>query len=324
MVMPVTSRTRAKPILLALAFCASAAGCYSATFDENQGEVYYCASDSDCLASQACAQFQCVADDGPSLRLSLPEPLTLVQDSTLTVDFEPTDFTVSESNESIDGQGKVAISIDGGVIEQTVVTVGTLLDIAGLAAGGHHITITAVHGDGTPYTNPSASDYTTFFLESDNPARPQVAFSFPPPGHVHVIGEPLQIRVAVRNFTLVDAGSDCKVPTDCDPFDPGSPDCIPNCQATPPVGHTHIYLEDDYPGCLLDTPIGCNGDYVLSMRTADVNASGNEVVGEVEAKFFDTPGKKLLSVGLQYNDHDPFPAPSFVIHQSIEITVVDR
>lgn len=314
-----TSTSPARLFALALA---GLAGCYTASFDENQPDVYYCVESSDCLADQACELFRCVSDVGPQLRLTLPEPLTLVTTTELTVDFEPTDFVISDANHNTEGEGKVRITIDGGVIEETVVTEGALVDITSLSPGAHRIEIQAVYGDGTPYSNPSSYDYTAFFIQSDNPDRPQIALAYPPPGYTHPMGEPLSLVVAVRNFELVDAGTDCKVPTDCDPFDAASPDCIPSCPAAP-SGHAHIYLLDDYPGCLNDTPIGCNGDYVLSMRTADVNASGTEVTGVVDGKFFDTVGPVKLSVSLQYNDHDPYPAKSFIIHDTIEVHVVD-
>ncbi|MFO7566288.1 MAG: hypothetical protein R6X02_26835 [Enhygromyxa sp.] len=314
-----TSTSPARLLALALA---GLAGCYTVTFEEDRPEVYYCVEDSDCLASQACEQFRCVSDIGPELRLTLPEPRTLVTGSELTVDFSPTDFVISDSNQKVEGEGKVHISIDGGVIEQTVVTKGALVDISALGGGGHRVEIQAVYGDGTPYTNPSSYDHTAFFIEDENPDRPQVAILYPPPGYLHLAGEPLQVEVAVRNFALVDAGNDCKVPSDCDPFDAASPECVPSCE-DPPSGHAHIYLIDNYPACLNNTPIGCNGDYVLSMRPSETNTSGAVVIGEVDSRFIDTTGPMQLTVSLQYNDHDPYPAKSFVIYDSIEIHVTE-
>src|SRR5690606_23631056 len=70
--------TSTSPIrILALAL-AGLAGCYTASFDETRPDVYYCVDNNDCLANQACEQFRCVSDDGPKLRLTLPEPKTLV------------------------------------------------------------------------------------------------------------------------------------------------------------------------------------------------------------------------------------------------------
>src|SRR5690606_15630637 len=97
---------------------------------------------------------------------------------------------------------------------------GELVDITGLEPGPHRVEIQAIHGDGTPYSNPSSYAYNVFFVASDNPARPLIAIAYPPPGQLHPIDEPLQLRVAVRNFELATQGTDCKVPTDCDPFDP--------------------------------------------------------------------------------------------------------
>jgi len=310
-----TSRAR----LFALAF-AGLAGCYSNAFDEAITNVYYCVENSDCLSSQACDQFRCVSDSGPHLQLTLPEPLTLVTSTQLTVDFSSTDFTLSEANHFKEGEGKVRISIDGEVVLESFSEAGELVDITGLEPGAHRIEIQAIYGDGTPYDNPSASDYTAFFVESDNPQRPQVAIAYPPPGQLHVLGEPLQLRVAVRNFELVTQGTDCKVPTDCDPFDPAAVDCIPSCPAAP-SGHVHVYLLDNYPDCLLDTPIGCNGDYVVSMKTP--SDGGGEVVGELPADLFETTGPVNLSVSLQYNDHDPYPSKSFIIYDSVEVHMTE-
>jgi hypothetical protein len=319
----VLEKTVATPIsfvrLFALAF-AGLAGCYSTAFDEARPDVYYCVDSSECLSSQACAQFRCVSDSGPELTLSLPEPLTLVAIDELTVDFAATGLVLSDANHKVEGEGKVRISIDGVVILESYSEAGELVDITDLEAGAHRIEIQAIYGDGTPYSNPSASAYTAFFVQSDNAARPQVAIAYPPPGHLHVLGEPLQLRVAVRNFDLVDAGEDCKVATDCDPFDAASPDCVPSC-GDKPSGHAHVYLIPDYPGCLLDTPIGCNGDYVLSMRTSEVE--GSEVTGELPADLFEATGPVQLSISLQYNDHDPYPAKSFVIYDSLEVHVTD-
>jgi hypothetical protein len=305
---------------LALMFAGLAGGCYSNAFDEALPNVYYCIDHGDCLSSQACSQFTCVDDSGPELTLGLPEPLTIFTIDELIVDFDATNLVLSDANHFAEGEGKVRISIDGVVVVETFSDAGEVLDISGLAPGAHRIELQAIHGDGTPYSNPSAYTYTSFFVQSDNAMRPLVAIMYPPPGQLHPIDEPLQLRVAVRNFNLVDAGTDCKVPTDCDPFDPLAVDCIPACNE-PPSGHVHVYIIPDYPDCLQDTPIGCNGDYVLSMRTNEVE--GNEVTGELPVDTFDATGATTLSVALQYNDHDPFPAKSFIIYDSIEVHVTE-
>lgn len=299
-------------------------GCYSADFDAQRSDVYYCSADADCLESQACARFRCVDDLGPQARLSLPEPLTLVPTAAdeLIVDFEIGEFSISESNEVVDGQGKVRVRIDD-LIDELVVTEGAVIDIAGaLEPGAHRVEIEAVHGDGSPYENPGARDYEVFFLDHPAIGRPQVAITSPGPSYVHVVGEPLEVTLAVRNFEIVDSGSDCPPPTDCDPF--VDADCLPSCEVAP-SGHAHVYLESDYPGCLADTPINCNGDYALSMRpVGDVEGGGSEVRGVIDAERFETPGTYLISASLQYNDHDPYPAQSSVIIDQFEIEVVER
>lgn len=313
-----TSTSPARLLALALA---GLAGCYTVAFDEERPDVYYCVDKVDCLAEQACKQFRCVSDIGPRLELKNPEPEALVTSSPMTVGFTPTDFVITESNHKVEGEGKVRITIDSGVIEQTVDTNGALIDISALGAGPHRVEIQAVYGDGTPYPNPSAYDYNAFFIPDVNPDRPQVAIAYPPPGHLHLKDEPLRVKVAVRNFKLVDGGSDCKPPTDCDPFDPNSTECIRECEEA--TGHAHVYLRDDFPECLNDTPIGCSADYVLSMRTSNTNNSGKEATDEVEAKYFDKTGPMQLTVALQYNDHDPYPAKSFTVYDTIEVHVTE-
>ena len=49
----------------------------------------------------------------------------------------------------------------------------------------------------------------------------------------------------------------------------------------------------------------------------------SEVVGELPAELFEAAGPLNLSVSLQYNDHDPYPAKSFVIYDSIEVHLTE-
>jgi hypothetical protein len=313
---PVNSPFPARILALALA---GLAGCYTTTFAEDRPGVYYCVGKTDCLSGQACKQFRCVSDSGPQLKLTLPEAEhTYASTATeLIVDFTPTDFVISDSNQRVEGEGKVRITIDGGEIEQTIATKGALVDISTLEPGPHHVEIQAVYGDGTPYPNPSSHDFTGFFIMSENEARPQIVLLHPAPGHVHVVGEPLEVSLAVRNFAFVEGGLDCKVPSDCDPFDTEDTECVPSCE-TPPNGHAHIYLIDRYPECLHDAPINCNGNYVATLRV-----TGKDAMTELDGSLFKTPGKLPLTVTLQYNDHEPYPSRTFVIYDTIEVHVVE-
>jgi hypothetical protein len=297
-------------------------GCYTVDFDETLGDVYYCVSDSDCAASQACFEFRCVHDTGPRMLVTGPELLqNLAFDSdTLTANYTVENFTISDANAVVEGEGKVKVSVMGTDISVTsVIEAGAELDISSLEPGAHHLLVQAVYGDGTPYENPSASAYTVFFIEDENPLRPQVAIIWPPPDHVHIVGEPLEVTVGVRGFTLQDAGTDCRIEDGCDPWDPEAT-CLPMCPVVP-AGHPHVYLLDDYPACLSASPT-CYGDYVLSMRTAE--SSGGVSTAMIPGDRFTEAGTFTFSAALQYNDHLPYPNPQFIVYHQFTLTVQEH
>jgi hypothetical protein len=313
--------------LLALACLGGA--CYGVNFDESKPEVYYCQSSDECLESQACAQFRCVDNSGPKINLTLPEsdPLTPFPPTTsqIAVDFSVADFTLSDSNDKVDGQGKVRISIDEGTISMTTVNEGDQLELnQALPVGAHRVVVEAVHGDGTPYENPGARDFTAFYIEGAV-GEPQIALTYPGPGHVHVKGEPLRVSADVRNFELVDNGNDCHV-EGCEPWNDG--DCVPleaNCSDISKTGHVHVYMLDDYPACLADQPINCNGDYLLTLRPGEaLEADSDSVTGLIPADRFEETGSFTLTVTLQYNDHDPYPHADAVIFDSIQMEIIER
>jgi hypothetical protein len=297
------------------------AGCYKIDFDETLSGVYYCVSDSECGDSQACFQSRCVDDSGPQVIVTGPEPLQNVAfgTATLTANYQIQNFTISDANAVVEGEGKVQVSIAGTDIAATAMIEAADLDISSLAPGAYRLFVQAVYGDGTPYENPSASAYTTFYVEDENPERPQIAIVSPPPGYVHILGEPLDVTVAVRNFTLQDAGTDCRIDEGCDPWavDPG---CLPACPVVP-AGHPHVYMLDNFPACLSASPT-CNGDYVLSMRTAE--SSGGVSTATIPADRFTEAGSFTFSATLQYNDHLPYPNIDFGIRDQITITVQAR
>jgi hypothetical protein len=297
-------------------------GCYKIDFDETLSDVYYCVSDSECGDSQACFQFRCVDDSGPRVSVTGPEPLQNVAfgTATLTANYDIENFTINDANAVVEGEGKVLVSIAGTDITTTAVIGAAELDISALEPGAHRLFVQAVYGDGTPYENPSATAYTVFYLEDVNPQRPQMAIVSPPPDHVHILGEPLEVTVAVRNFTLQDAGTDCRIDAACDPFGPDAAACLPECPVVP-GGHPHVYMLDDFPACLSASPT-CNFDYVLSMRTAE--SSGGVSTSTIPAAIFTEAGSFTFSASLQYNDHEPYPNIDFGIRDQITITVQER
>jgi hypothetical protein len=296
-------------------------GCYTVDFDETLSDVYYCVSASECGDSQTCFQSRCVDDSGPKVVVTGPEPLQnfAFGTATLTANYNIQDFTISDANAVVEGEGKVLVSIAGTDITTTAMIEAADLDITSLAPGAYRLLVQAVYGDGTPYENPSASAYTVFYVEDENPERPQVAIVSPPPDYVHVLGEPLDVTVAVRNFTLQDAGTDCRIDEGCDPWsvDPG---CLPACPVVP-AGHPHVYMLDNFPACLSASPT-CNGDYVLSMRTAE--SSGGISTATIPVDRFTEAGSFTFSATLQYNDHLPYPNIEFGIRDQITITVQAR
>jgi hypothetical protein len=314
---------RSLPFLLTSTAVGITIGCYNVDFDETLSDVYYCASDDDCGESQACFQYRCVDDSGPQVVVTGPEPLQNLAfgSTTLTANYDIQNFTISDANAVVEGQGKVQVSIVGTDISATsIIEAGAELDISTLAPGAYHLLVQAVYGDGTPYTNPGASAYAVFFVEDENPQRPQIAIVSPPPGHVHIIGEPLPVIVAVRNFTLQDAGTDCRIDEGCDPWGPDAATCLPEC-AVVPSGHPHVYMLDNFPACLSASPT-CNGDYVLSMRLAD--AEGGVSTSSIPGDRFSEAGTFTFSTSMQYNDHEPYPNVEFGVRHQITISVQER
>lgn len=299
-------------------------GCYTIDFDEALSDVYYCLDSSECGDSQACWQFRCVDDRGPQVEITGPEPLQNLAfgSTTITANYNITDFTISDSNESVEGQGKVEVSIDGTDLSAiSVIAGGAELDISSLTPGAYRLRARAVRGDETPYENPSASAYTVFYVEDQDPTRPQIAIVWPTPNHVHILGEPLDVVVAARNFTFDETGTDCRIDDGCDPWaNPDAPECMFTCDLDP-NGHTHVYLLDNYPECLTASP-SCNGDYALSLRTAESTAT--QAVATIPEDRFTEAGTFTFTAALQYNDHLPYPNTDFVFFDQITIEVAPR
>lgn len=320
-----------QPVRVSLLSLGFLTACYSVEFDEQVSDAYYCTADDQCLETQACAQFRCVDDRGPGLEIQGPEkePPSEIEDgeTSLNVSIKISDFTLDEATNVRDGFGKILLTIDphGDLpISQLVDTKDTQIDLGmGLAPGAHRLVAQAVYGDETPYENPSASDYVVFFA-TEAIERPQVAVLEPAPNHVHVVGQPLTVTVANRNFTFVDNGDDCHVP-DCDPFT--DLECLPfddGCTEINKTGHTHLYLLPNYPDCLLDSPVNCNFNYVASVRPAEGTGNGAMVSTVIDGESFPEVGNFTLTAALQYSDHDPYPSKSFVIYDSIPISVIER
>lgn len=271
----------------------------------------------------------------PELALFSPEPLiTLPLGATeVGVGFEVTELTLDPGDEVVDGQGKVALALDAVPdAASDLVTAEPSSSFAlpaDLTPGPHRILGQLVQGDGTPYENPEAIDHSVFFVEDSNPDRPQVAFAEPRPFIEHVVGEPLEIRVGVHDFEIVANGEgdmECSAPDDCDPFDLAG-ECLsdsPSCVGLPvsTFGHVKVYLRNDFPGCLSDTPVDCNGDYIALVRPT--SGSSTDVTYAIPGELLANAGTFTLSAVLSYNYHQPYPNEQFLIYDQITIELVER
>jgi hypothetical protein len=327
-----TMHIHARATILSGSFVLGLAACYTVEFDEQKTDAYYCQSNTDCLETQACSQFRCVDNRGPHLDISGPEGSTELDPGTTSLDVlvDVSNLVLDEKNTVEDGVGKLLLTIDphsANPITALVDTDSAQLDLGdGLDPGAHRLVAQAVFGDGTPYTNPSATTHRVFW-QSDGTDRPQIAIMSPGPNHVHVANEPLEIHVASSGFTFVNLGDDCPVPPGCDPFSDDT--CVPSVQdcggGINTAGHTHIYLLGNYPDCLVtspEQPISCNLDYIASIRQE--GQGDNEVSAVIEAEKFPEPGNYVLTASTQYSNHAPYPNVDFVIYDQIPITIVER
>jgi hypothetical protein len=284
------------------------------------------------LVALAGCQTECESC-GPSPELALLSPDSLVVlplgSTSIGVVFEVAELILDPGDEPVDGQGKVVLALDAvpEVATDLVFAEPTLtFELPGdLPAGPHRLLGQIIRGDDTPYDNPESTTHTVFFIEDANPARPQVAFVEPRPFIEHVLGEPLEIEIAVRNFDLVPNATDCHVAEDCDPFDLASECTVePFCdgQSVSTTGHVKIYAEPDYPACLFDTPLDCNYEYIASIRPE--SGPVHQVTATIAGERFEEAGTTTLSVALSYNNHAVYPNRQFVIYDQITIELVER
>jgi hypothetical protein len=287
------------------------------------------------LVALAGCQAECEScGPAPELSFLAPESLLVLPMGATGVDvnFSVAELILDPGDEVVEGQGKVALALDavpdagsGIVSAEPPLT----FELPGdLPAGPHRILGQLVRGDGMPYENPEASAHTVFFIEDSNPARPQVAFVEPQPFSEHVVGEPLEVHVAVRNFELISSyGPECHAPEDCDPFDLAI-ECLSgdwNCEGLPvsTTGHVKVYGKTDYPACLFDSPLDCNPDYLLILRPAS-EESATQWTASISADQLTQAGSITLSAALSYGDHNPYPNRQFLIYDQITIELVER
>ncbi len=319
-------------------FILSLSACYTVEFDEQASDAYYCqvfaplgASDdappTQCLETHRCAEFRCADDRGPHVAISGPELLTEFSavDPGLGVSFDLTDL----DGNPLGGSDRVLLTIDPHKPEPISLLVAAGDDSAvlefgsGLEPGPHRLVAEVQADDGTPYTNPSATSHTVFIIK-DVTTRPRLALLEPGPGHVHVVGQELEVRIAVSNFQFAATSSDCHVAEGCDPFTLDATCSLAEmgCTEVNRTGHAHIYLREDYPGCLTEGLLGCNDDYIGVLRPTEGNADVLSLM--IEADNFPEAGTFTLSAALQYGNHAAYPNKTFVVFDQMPITIIER
>lgn len=279
-----------------------------------------------CAAGLDCVRLLCADDTGPRVDLSLPSHMSVFG-------YELTVVSVYMTVTSDNDDDQVEIVVDPGgdpqtqlfPIEELYKTVDMFLQTP-LGPGPHRVRVRVVDAGGQPYTNPSATaEHLLFVRDPDIPNTPQVALVWPPSGYQHRIGNPLEVEVAVLpgSFTFAD-GDTCEPLPDCEPA--FAPECEATCGPVTRYGHAKLYSLSDYPGCLLNTPIDCNGEYIGALRAIGSGEliDGHQMRGMISAELLgDEPGSIPLTVALSYSAHDPYPNDANVIHETIELQLVE-
>lgn len=283
------------------------AGCYNATLDKTLSGVFACESSSDCPSGYDCISAVCINDEGPALAVTGPEALSGLAPGTtevsLTIAHANLELAEPNATDSTDGLGYIEVEIDGEAVfskdlgnaissggsSESVVT--DPIDLPDTSPGPHRVRAQAFHLDGSPYDNPSSTAWQVFFVLREGvdgePPPPEIAVVEPVPGSRHPLGEPIQVTVGVINWSWTDANSGGMVEGQ---------------------GHSHIYLgSDDYPLCLPR----CNQQFdAMFVPSTNEGAINQELTGPVTPKASAGAGDLTVAVGLQWDNHVPFPAQS--------------
>lgn len=291
------------------------AGCYDGEFDPDASGVFVCEADDDCPTGQICYDKVCVSDEGPALNIIGPEPFQRIQTDNaeqlagFTVTIRGSDLMLSDSSQAVEGEGYISLLIDGTDVSGRIVAgdlAGGLTsgpyDLSGFEVGPHRLRVRAFHGDGKPYTNPSAATDGTFFRDD---GTPQIAIVEPKPGHIQDVNNPMAVTLAAINWTWNSAGS----------------------TLADREGHTHTYSLSAYPGCLaadVASDAYCNYQYLVSISGQGIADNPILIQGEVSPDNLQLLplGLQPFQAGLQDNEHEPFPDVDAPEYDEIPIELV--
>ncbi|MFO7563989.1 MAG: hypothetical protein R6X02_15190 [Enhygromyxa sp.] len=286
-----------------------------------------CDDQGRCAEGLDCMRRVCVDDRGPAVRILLPESLQAFDGelSSILVNVSVVDLGEGDQVEvivdpAVANPHRELVAIDG---ESASVT---LTLPTALAPGSHHLRAQLVDADGQPYPNPSASAEVVLFVrDPEVPDTPRVAVVWPPSGYQHRIGTPLEVEVVVMpgSFGLVGEADSCAPVVDCEPE--LGPECEDSCGPVSRSGHAKLFTLPDYPACLFDLPISCNGQYIMSLRPgagAEL-LDDHRVRGVLPGEQLTVPGTRPLQAALSFADHDPYPSRANVIYDQITIELIE-
>jgi hypothetical protein len=283
-----------------------------------------CYAGSHCAEGLSCVHFVCADDRGPELNVALPEHLVQLDGTSTTLAAIANVFDVAEGDqvEFIIDPAAAAPHRELVAIEGDSATTELMLP-APLAVGPHHLRARIVDADGQPYANPSASDEVVMFVPDPIiPDTPQLAIVWPPHDYEHRLGNPIEVELVALpgSFTFVEEGPECMPLPNCEPE--FAAECEAECGPVERSGHAKLYALPEYPNCLLDVPINCNGDYIWSLRTAErINDYTVRVL--LDAVYGVQPGATPLHAALSSGYHQPYPSEANVIHDTITLQVVE-
>ncbi len=311
-------------LLGALGAAALVAGCYSAEFDPTTDEVFACFVDEDCSDGSTCEDRICIVNEGPSIEVTGPEFLSALDEGVTTFDLTVRGSglqLVPPGGDAVEGEGYLEVLIDDArvlsAIEGNEISSGNLstglteqgIMLPDIGRSVHRLSVEAFYADGTPYLNRSATARHVFFnnvsdplFQDKNGLRPQIAVLEPWPGQELPATEQITVSVAAINW-------DWLPPTTS--VDDRSP------ETSKKEGHTHIYFnrdeesvdaEDVYPDCLP----ACNLEYVTTYNPDTAGTENSKILsGQISlSEEFAVKSTLDIRVGLQWNDHVPWPAPN--------------
>jgi hypothetical protein len=285
-----------------------------------------CEQSSEC-ESGLCQHLVCVDNpDGPYLVVNSPEDLEAFDSGLASVSFW---FSIGPDTP----EARVMVTIDPGRVGETTAVFDSLVngfptetsDVlipAGLSDGPHQVLTQVIDASGEPYPNPHATDLRTIFVrDAEIPSTPQVAIHWPLPGHEYLAGQPIEIEVAVLpgSFTFSSVGESCRPLDDCTPA--FSQACEESCGQVSRSGSAVLYVEEDFPACLADEPIGCELAFRGLLSPGSPEASlldGYLIRGTIPLE----PGEHTLTAALSYSGEcSIYPNKASAMYDQITISV---